>query len=142
MHISQETTPATPLTQVGRIVFTGNTETKYSVYPANYGVVRALCGSVTEAAKRWRQTIQEAEERGDGEAEAVARRAHAYLCLTLMGKRALPHQDLAALIDTTQTPTTSGGQFAIIISEDFRISPIDTVGKLIDYSATRMSAAL
>lgn len=106
------------------------------------GFVDADTGSVVEAAQWWRDAIARAEERGDGEEEAVARRAHAYACLTLMHMRALHHEDLAALIDSMQTPTTSGEQFAIIISEDFWISPIDTVGKLIDYSATRMSAAL
>lgn len=106
------------------------------------GFVDADTGSVVEAAQWWRDAIARAGERGDGEEEAVARRAHAYVCLTLMHMRALHHEDLAALIDSMQTPTTSGEQFAIIISEDFWISPIDTVGKLIDYSATRMSAAL
>lgn len=127
------------LTQVGRIIFTGNTETKYSVYPANYGVVRALCGNVTEAAQRWRDTIARAEEHGDNETEAAARRAHAYLCLTLMDRRSLPHRELAALIDTMQTPVTGVEALKIVTDASMWRKPITTVEELIDYAATRMS---
>ena len=52
--------------------------------------VNADTNSVCEAARRWRDTIARAEEHGDSEAEAAARRAHAYLCLTLLNRRSLP----------------------------------------------------
>ncbi len=97
---------------------------------------------VCEAARRWRDAIARAEERGDNEMEAAARRAHAYLCLALMDKRALPHQELAALIDAMQTPTGSGGIPTIVISPEVWRNTINTVGHLIDYAAARMSAEL
>lgn len=95
-----------------------------------------------EAARRWRDTIARAEEHGDNEMEAAARRAHAYLCLTLMDRRSLPHRELAALIDTMQTSTSSGGILTIVISPDVWRNTITTVEELIDYAAARMSAEL
>ena len=59
-----------------------------------------------------------------------------------MDKRALPHQDLAALIGTMQTPTSSGGIPVIVISPEVWRNTITTVGHLIDYAAARMSAEL
>ena len=97
---------------------------------------------VREAAQRWRGTITRAEEHGDSETETVARRAHAYLCLTLLNRRSLPHRELAALIDTMQTPTSSGGIPTIVISPDVWRNTIATVEELIDYAAARMSAEL
>lgn len=97
---------------------------------------------VCEAARRWRDTIARAEEHGDNEMEVAARRAHAYLCLTLMDRRSLPHRELAALIDTMQTPTSSGGILTIVISPDVWRNTITTVEELIDYAAARMSAEL
>ena len=104
--------------------------------------VNADTNLVCEAARRWRDTIARAEEHGDNEMEAAARRAHAYLCLTLMDRRSLPHRELAALIDTMQTSTSSGGILTIVISPDVWRNTITTVEELIDYAATRMSAAL
>lgn len=104
--------------------------------------VNADTNLVCEAAQRWRDTIARAEEHGDSEAEAAARRAHAYLCLTLMDKRALHHQELAALIDTMQTPTSSGGIPVIVISPEVWRNTITTAGHLIDYAAACMSAEL
>ena len=104
--------------------------------------VNADTNLVCEAARRWRDTIARAEEHGDNEMEAAARRAHAYLCLTLMDRRSLPHRELAALIDTMQTSTSSGGILTIVISPDAWRNTITTVEELIDYAATRMSAAL
>ena len=95
---------------------------------------------VCEAARLWRNTVARAEEHGDS--EAVARRAHAYLCLVLMDRRSLPHRELAALIDTTQTPTSSGGIPVIVISPEVWRNTITTVEQLIDYAAARMSAEL
>ena len=95
-----------------------------------------------EAAQRWRDAIVRAEEHGDSETESAARRAHAYTCLTLMDKRALPHQELATLIDTMQTPTSSGATPTIVISPEVWKNTITTAGQLIDYAAARMSAEL
>ena len=104
--------------------------------------VNADTNLVCEAAQRWRDTIARAEEHGDNETEAAARRAHAYLCLTLMDRRSLPHRELAALIDTMQTPTSSGATPTIVISPEVWRNTITTVEQLIDYAAARMSAEL
>ena len=104
--------------------------------------INADTNLVREAARRWRDTIARAEEHGDNEMEAAARRAHAYLCLTLMDRRSLPHRELAALIDTMQTSTSSGGILTIVISPDVWRNTITTVEELIDYAAARMSAEL
>lgn len=104
--------------------------------------INADTNLVREAARRWRDTIARAEKQGDSEAEAAARRAHAYLCLTLMDRRSLPHRELATLIDTMQTPTSSGGIPTIAISPDVWRNTITTVEQLIDYAAARMSAEL
>ena len=104
--------------------------------------VNADTNLVCEAARRWRDTIARAEAHGDNEKEVAARRAHAYLCLTLMVRRSLPHRELAALIDTMQTPTSSGGILTIVISPDVWRNTITTVEELIDYAAARMSAEL
>lgn len=102
--------------------------------------VNADTNSVRETAQRWRDTIARAEEHGDS--EAVARRAHAYLCLVLMDRRSLPHRELAALIDTMQTPTSSGGIPTIVISPEVWRNTITTVEELIDHAAARMIADL
>lgn len=104
--------------------------------------VNADTNLVCEAARRWRDTIARAEEHGDNEMEVAARRAHAYLCLTLMDRRSLPHRELATLIDTMQTPTSSGGIPTIVISPNVWINTITTAEELIDYAADRMSAVL
>ena len=104
--------------------------------------INADTNLVREAARRWRDTIARAEEHGDNEMEAAARRAHAYLCLTLMDRRSLPHRELAALIDTMYSSTSSGGILTIVISPDVWRNTITTVEELIDYAAARMSAEL
>ena len=71
--------------------------------------------------------------------EAAARRARAYLCLTLMDRRSLPHRELAALIDTMQTPVTGVEALKIVTDASMWRKPITTVEELIDYAATRMS---
>ena len=101
--------------------------------------VNADTNLVCEAAQRWRDTIARAEEHGDSAAEAAARRAHAYLCLTLLNRHSLPHMELAALIDAMQTPTSSGGIPTIVISPEVWRNTITTVEELIDYAAARMS---
>lgn len=101
--------------------------------------INADTDGVCEAAQRWRDTIARAEEHGDNETEAAARRAHAYLCLALMDKRALPHMELAALIDTMQTPVTGVEALKIVTDASMWRKPITTVEELIDYAATRMS---
>lgn len=134
----QETT----LTRLGDKLLSGEATTGAAIEDDVIFFVNADTNSVREAARRWRDTIARAEEHGDSEAEAAARRAHAYLCLALMDKRALPHQELAALIDTMQTPTSSGGIPTIVISPEVWRNTITTVEQLIDYAAARMSAAL
>ena len=141
------------LTQVGRIIFTGNTETKYSVYPANYGVVRALCGSVTEAAKRWRTAIQDAEEQGDTGSEVAARCAHMMLASSLLERGELTPSDLAALIDTFQEQklmkvhTKKGNYCRTMHVNDNEVMystlafPAINVDKLIDFAAARMAVS-
>ena len=104
--------------------------------------INADTNLVREAARRWRDTIARAEEHGDSAAEAAARRAHAYLCLTLLNRRALPHMELATLIDTMQTPVTGMETLTIVTDASVWRKPITTVEELIDYAATRMSAAL
>jgi hypothetical protein len=104
--------------------------------------INADTNLVREAARRWRDTIARAEEHGDNEMEAAARRAHAYLCLALLNRRALPHMELATLIDTMQTPVTGVETITIVTDASVWRKPITTVGRLIDYAATRMSAEL
>lgn len=135
------------LTQVGHIIFQGNTETRYDVYPANYGVVRALCGSVQESASRWRQTITDAEETGDTKREVAARCAHMMLASALLERGELTPGDLATLIDTLQTREEAEGRVTCISVEtlDWHTTGktwflIDGVGELIDYAAGRMEA--
>lgn len=101
--------------------------------------VNADTNLVCEAAQRWRDTIARAEEHGDNEMEAAARRAHAYLCLTLLNRHALPHMELATLIDTMQTPVTGMETLTIVTDASVWRKPITTVEELIDYAATRMS---
>lgn len=139
------------LTQVGHVIFQGDTETKYSVCPAHYGVVRSLCGSVTSAAKRWRQTITDAEEQGDTKREVAARCAHMMLASALLERSELTPSDLAALIDTFQETslmevhTKKGNYCRTMHVNDNRVFdntlPFPTIEleKLIDYAAARMS---
>lgn len=141
------------LTQVGRIIFQWDTETKYSVYPAHYGVVRALCGSVTSAAQRWRQTITDAEEQGDTKREVAARCAHMMLASALLEHGELTPSDLATLIDTFQEQElmrvrTKEWTYSrtMHVREnkalyDMLLFPTINVDKLIDYAATRMSVS-
>ena len=134
------------LAHVGRVIFQGNVETRYSVYPAHYGIVHALCGSVTEAAKRWRQTIQEAEEQGDTKREVAARCAHMMLASALLERSELAPSDLAALIDTMQETEETGGhaKTITIMTNDwthgrpYNKITITSVGALIDEAAGRM----
>ena len=134
----QETT----LTRLGDKLLRGEAAAGAAIKDDVIFFVNADTNSVCEAARRWRDTIARAEEHGNSEVEAAARRAHAYLCLTLMDRRSLPHRELAALIDTMQTPTSSGGIPTIVISPNVWINTITTAEELIDYAADRMSAVL
>ena len=134
----QETT----FTRLGDKILCGEAAAGATIEDGVIFFINADTDGVCEAAQRWRDTIARAEEHGDSEMEAVARRAHAYLCLTLMDRRSLPHRELAALIDTMQTPTSSGGIPTIVISPNVWINTITTAGELIDYAAARMSAEL
>lgn len=132
----QETT----LTRLGDKLLSGEATTGAAIEDDVIFFVNDNTNLVCEAARRWRNTVARAEEHGDS--EAVARRAHAYLCLALMDRRSLPHRELAALIDTMQTPTSSGGIPVIVISPEVWRNTITTVEQLIDYAAARMSAEL
>lgn len=134
----QETT----LTRLGDKLLSGEATTGAAIEDDVIFFVNADTNSVREAARRWRDTIARAEEHGNSEAEAAARRAHAYLCLTLMDRRSLPHMELATLIDTMQTPASNGGIPTIVISPEVWKNTITTAGQLIDYAAARMSATL
>lgn len=141
------------LAHVGRVIFQGNVETRYSVYPANYGIVHSLCGSVTSAAARWRQTIMDAEEQGDTKREVAARCAHMMLGSSLLERGELTPSDLATLIDTFQEQklmkvrTKQGTYSRTMHVNDNRVMydtlpfPIIELEKLIDYAAARMSAS-
>ena len=138
------------LAHVGRVIFQGNVETRYSVYPANYGVVRALCGNVTSAAAWWRQTIMDAEEQGDTKREVAARCAHMMLGSSLLERGELTPSDLATLIDTfheqklMKVRTKQGTYSRTMHVNDNRVMydtvpfPTINVDKLIDYAASRM----
>lgn len=104
--------------------------------------VNADTDSACGAALGWRNDIARAEEQGDSEAETVTRRAHALVCLALLNRRALPHRELATLIDTMQTPVTGAETLTIVTDTSVWEKPITTVEQLIDYAAARMSAAL
>ena len=139
------------LAHVGHVIFQGNVETRYSVYPANYGIVHSLCGSVTSAAARWRQTIMDAEEQGDTKREVSARCAHMMLASALLERGELTPSDLATLIDTFQEQklmkvrTKQGTYSRTMHVNDNRVFdntlPFPTIEleKLIDYAAARMS---
>lgn len=129
----------TALTELGEKLLRGEAATGAAIEDGVIFFINADTNLVREAARRWRDTIAQAEEHGDNEMEAAARRAHAYLCLTLMGRRALPHMELATLIDTMQTPVTGAETLKIVTDASMWRKPITTVEELIDYAAARMS---
>lgn len=139
------------LAHVGHVIFQGNTETRYSVYPAHYGIVHSLCGSVAGAAQRWRTAIQDAEEQGDTKREVAARCAHMMLASSLLEHGELTPSDLATLIDTFQEQklmrvrTKKGSYCRTMHVNDNRVFdntlpfPTIEIEKLIDFAASRMS---
>ena len=132
----------TSLTRMGGAILRGEASADEEIGDDAIFFINADTNLVCEAAQRWRDTITRAEEHGDSETETVARRAHAYLCLALLNRRALPHMELATLIDTMQTPVTGMETITIVTDASVWKKPITTVEELIDYAATRMSAAL
>ena len=141
------------LAQVGHVIFQGNVETRYSVYPVHYGIVHSLCGSVAGAAVRWRQAIQYAEEQGDTGSEVAARCAHMMLASALLERSELAPSDLAALIDTFQEQqlmkvhTKKGNYCRTMHVNDNEVMystlafPAINVDKLIDFAAARMAVS-
>ena len=129
----------TSLTRLGDKILRSETAAGAAIEDSVIFFINADTDGVCEAARRWRDTIARAEEHGDNEMEAAARRAHAYLCLTLMDRRSLPHRELAALIDTMQTPVTGMETITIVTDASVWRKPITTVEELIDYAAARMS---
>lgn len=151
-YLAGEHTHSFPtLAHVGHIIFQGNVETRYSVYPAHYGIVHELCGSVAGAAQRWRTVIQDAEEQGDTGNEVAARCAHMMLASSLLEHGELTPSDLATLIDTFQEQklmrvrTKKGNYCRTMHVNDNRVFdntlpfPTINVDKLIDFAASRMS---
>ena len=132
----------TSLTRLGDKILRGEADAGAAIEDSVIFFINADTDGVCEAAHRWRDTVTRAEEYGDSETETVARRAHAYLCLALLNRRALPHMELATLIDTMQTPVTGMETLTIVTDASVWRKPITTVEELIDYAATRMSAAL
>lgn len=129
----------TALTRLGEKILRGEAATGAAIEDGVIFFINADTDGVCEAARRWRDAIARAEEHGDNEMEAAARRAHAYLCLTLMNRRSLPHRELAELIDTMQTLVTGAETLKIVTDASMWRKPITTVEELIDYAATRMS---
>lgn len=129
----------TALTRLGEKILRGEAATGAAIEDGVIFFINADTDGVCEAARRWRDAIARAEEHGDNETETVARRAHAYLCLTLMNRRSLPHRELAELIDTMQTLVTGAETLKIVTDASVWRKPITTVEELIDYAATRMS---
>lgn len=132
----------TSLTRLGDKILRGEADAGAAIEDSVIFFINADTDGVCESAHRWRDTITRAEEHGDNETETVARRAHAYLYLTLLNRRALPHRELAALIDTMQTPVTGVEALTIVTDASMWRKPITTVEELIDYAAARMSAEL
>lgn len=129
----------TALTRLGEKILRGEAATGAAIEDGVIFFINADTDGVCEAARRWRDAIARAEEHGDNETETVARRAHAYLCLTLMNRRSLPHRELAELIDTMQTLVTGAETLKIVTDASMWRKPITTVEELIDYAATRMN---
>ena len=129
----------TSLTRLGAKILRYETIACEEIGDGGIFFVNADTNLVCEAAQRWRDTIARAEEHGDSAMEAAARRAHAYLCLTLLNRHALPHMELATLIDTMQTPVTGVEALKIVTDASVWRKPITTVEELIDYAAARMS---
>lgn len=100
---------------------------------------------MADAAEWWRGETTRAEQAGNSKGEAFARVAHAHAALTLMHGGALPHSDLAILVETLQELEETNGyaQHINIKSCDWTHGhydsiPITSVGKLIDEAAGRM----
>lgn len=116
-------------------------------YRRHYAPTPEEAQKIADVASRWRVTIHSAEQAGSRMREMVARQAHSHAALTLLHAGALPHDDLAALIDTLQTREEAEGRVTCISVETLDWHPtgntwflIDGVGELIDYAAGRMEA--
>jgi hypothetical protein len=110
----------TSLTRMGGAILRGEASADEEIGDDGIFFINDDTNLVCEAAQRWRDTITRAEEHGDSETETVARRAHAYLCLALLNRRALPHMELATLIDTMQTPVTGMETITIVTDASVR----------------------
>lgn len=101
---------------------------------------------MADAAAWWRDEIARTEQAGDSDGEAFARAAHAHAALTLMHGGALPHSDLAALIETLQKMEEANGYSQHInikacdwtYGRPYNKIVITSVGALIDEAASRM----
>lgn len=93
----------TLLAQLGGKSFRLSAEGAPTLVSADYGLIHEMCGSVHDAAARWRTAINIAEKDKNKSREIEARCAHMKLCGALMEHGSLPAADLAALIDTFQS---------------------------------------
>lgn len=93
----------TLLAQLGGKMFRLSSSGAPTLVSADYGLIHEMCGSVHDAAARWRNAIDTAEKDKNKSREIEARCAHMKLCGALMERGSLPAADLAALIDTFQS---------------------------------------
>lgn len=114
-------------------------------YARQFAPDPTIMQEMADAAEWWRSEITRAEQAGNSKGEAFARVAHAHAALTLMHGGALPHSDLAILVETLQELEETNGyaQYINIKSCDWTHGqydsiPITSVGKLIDEAASRM----
>lgn len=136
------------LTDVGRQLLDDEAKPGRTIkYRRHYAPTPEEAQTIADVASRWRVTIHSAEQAGSRRREMVARQAHSHAALTLLHAGALPHDDLATLIDTLQTREEAEGRVTCISVETLDWHPtgktwflIDGVGELIDYAAGRMEA--
>lgn len=93
----------TLLAQLGGKSFRLSSAGGPTLVSADYGLIHEMCGSVHDAAARWRNSIDTAEKDKNKSREIEARCAHMKLCGALMERGSLPAADLAALIDMFQS---------------------------------------
>lgn len=136
----------TLLAQLGGKMFRLAAAGSPTLVSADYGLIHEMCGSVHDAAAWWRGEITRAEQAGNSKGEAFARVSHAHAALTLMHGGALPHSDLATLIETLQKLEEANGYSQHInikacdwtYGRPYNKIVITSVGALIDKAAGRM----
>ena len=115
-------------------------------YARQFAPEPTIMQEMADAAAWWRDEITRTEQSGDSDGEVFARRAHAHAALTLMHGGALPHSDLATLIDTMKETEETGGhtKSITIMTNDWTYGrpynkiTLTSAGALIDEAAGRM----